>query len=290
MMTAALTLAALNGLKKWTGTEKRELRKFIGTQIDFGQFKVPDSLCTLVIYYDSAECSTCRLNSINEWDFLLEKYKNRDGFEPLYIFSPKKRDLERYRDMLVRNGEEKDIISDYKNAFSSANSRIPKSKTLHYFLIDADRKVVLAGDPLHNGLLWGLYEIYIDAICNNHGKMPDNMDTLVSQFLEENRIRRNGLVFAEETIRTGQTEKDTEYLIRFSAVNKSSHTIHITHVIPDCDCTDAWATALETGPGDTTSIMARFRIEEEGNFAKSIFVRTSGDMNDIELVFTGICK
>lgn len=289
LVAAAVMLASkfVSGLSK---LGSRDLKRFLGTEISFDGFDYPESRCRMVIYYDSAACSTCKLSYVREWDFLFQECHEFNGFLPIFVFSPRKPDWKRYQKMLSRQSTENYIISDYKSAFSSANPGIPKAQSLHVFLLDRDNKVVLAGDPLHNGRLWGLYKLYIEAICNNDGAVPENIEERIAGYMSETSGGVNGLVFNERYRYTGTIEKDLKYHLSFTACNVCSHTVIISHIMTDCDCTEASASTTEIAPGQTVTISVDFTQDQEGEFRKSVFIRTAGDPQDIELTFEGLCE
>lgn len=164
---------------------KRELKRAFGTHVEMpfslryysGQYMEyehdDDALATMLIWYDSTQCSGCKLNAINS----LEKYIQfcKDTISNVnvdIVFSPPA-DVEETFDEAVLNAKcNYPLFVDYVGEFAKSNRKLPKSKNLHTFLLDANGKIVLIGDPTHNNKLWELYKKYIMQLCENNGMLP----------------------------------------------------------------------------------------------------------------------
>lgn len=79
----------------------------------------------MVVYYDSTECTECRLNHLYELNPLYELSDKYDGFEVVTIFSP--------------------VITEYDALY-------------HCFLLDSSGTPVLAGNPVYSDDMWKLFE------------------------------------------------------------------------------------------------------------------------------------
>ncbi len=79
----------------------------------------------MVVYYDSTECTECRLNHLYELNPLYELSDKYDGFEVVTIFSP--------------------VITEYDALY-------------HCFLLDSSGTPVLTGNPVYSDDMWKLFE------------------------------------------------------------------------------------------------------------------------------------
>lgn len=95
-----------------------------------------------------------------------------DGYSVAFIFSPEKKDLETAYTTISNANVKFPLFLDKEGVFSADNNSIPKEPELHVFLLDKNRKVILAGDPSHNPALWRLYKKIIVTMLENGGAMP----------------------------------------------------------------------------------------------------------------------
>lgn len=132
-----------------------------------------DALATLLIWYDSTQCSGCRLNNLRDLE-MFERYC-RDTLGPVnvdIIFSPPTDSHEVFEEMVEQARVCYPIYVDYYGLFAAQNKYLPKSEQLHTFLLDAESNVVLVGDPTQSITMWNLYKKYMAMLCDNNGILP----------------------------------------------------------------------------------------------------------------------
>ena len=156
---------------------KKQLSNFIGTEIVFpGNLQsnlqgrdtlihFTDAPMKMVVWYDSVECASCRIQQLHEWNEII-RYANETGeiFRPVFIFSPKVNDLHSVNYALHMSDFEHPVYIDKENIFRKNNHGIPPDERMHTFLLDENNKVVLVGSPLRNKPLWELYKEQIESI------------------------------------------------------------------------------------------------------------------------------
>lgn len=105
----------------------------------------------LVIYTDSAECSSCALNSMYEWTDILDSLQNHYPFaQAVFIFCPQTDKRKQFKVKMLHRNFIYPIYLDTCNAFLRANPHIPSNPLLHSFLLDENDSVILVGNPVRN--------------------------------------------------------------------------------------------------------------------------------------------
>ena len=132
-----------------------------------------DALATLLIWYDSTQCSGCRLNNLMDLDMFVRYCKDTLGPVNVdIVFSPPTDAHDVFEEMVEQAHLRYPIYVDYYGLFATQNKYLPKSELLHTFLLDAESKVVLVGDPTQGRAIWNLYKKYMEMLCNNNGLLP----------------------------------------------------------------------------------------------------------------------
>lgn len=103
----------------------------------------------LVVYKDSMSCTPCFIETLPQWENILNKYDSKK-LSILFILSPTKTKENDLRLLLQFSDFKYPVILDFEKSFRSANLQIPENKLFHTFLLDKNNKVVLVGDPLNN--------------------------------------------------------------------------------------------------------------------------------------------
>ncbi len=116
----------------------------------------------LIVYYDSTECSDCRITHIMELEPLYRLSEVDGRFEVLTIFSPKTEDVEKVRLELMLRGVPFPVYVDTFGAFSRINSCIPQDVMFHCFMTDIDGTPVFVGNPVLNEKLYDVFMEIVD--------------------------------------------------------------------------------------------------------------------------------
>lgn len=158
------------------GGIKKDLERFIGQEIEIPRdlpvsLNGKDSLqaysspkdVKMVVWYDSTGCSSCRLKNLWQWEDYAH-YADSAGFDLFIILSPTAANVHSVN-LAVRSQKVSfPVYKDYDCSFYELNSQMPSNSALHTFLLDKNDKVVIAGDPLNNPNLDGLYRNVIQSM------------------------------------------------------------------------------------------------------------------------------
>lgn len=102
-----------------------------------------------IIYYDSLDCSSCRISHLVD---IYPIYEMADtiNFTVITIFSPSCENMEEVIEQLMMLNHPIPIYVDTQKSFSRINEKIPSDYRFHNFLIDNNNRVIYVGNPLTN--------------------------------------------------------------------------------------------------------------------------------------------
>lgn len=121
---------------------------------------------SLVHYVDSSQCSPCALNKMYFWNELIDEY-SRKGVRFIFIFEPKKEQLEDVHFSIESSGLRNQVYVDSAFAFRKQNPFILKTKVhYHTFLVDNDI-IVVVGNPMQNEKVKFLMDKYLEKYNMN---------------------------------------------------------------------------------------------------------------------------
>lgn len=120
--------------------------------------KTTDGKYKMVVYVDSAECSSCALSKLRFWNPLIAETKDkRVDINYVFILAPKKEDMEDVDMELEITDLQSSIYVDTGFVFRKVNSFLPTENKYHIFLLDKDGNVILVGNPIDNEKLKDIY-------------------------------------------------------------------------------------------------------------------------------------
>ena len=117
----------------------------------------------LIVYYDSLDCSSCRISHLMDL-YPLYDMADTSNFSVITIFSPKKENLEEVSFQIQILDPTIPVYIDRLGSFAQFNQGIPLDVKFHSFLVNNDDIVVLVGNPLYNENIAGL----LNKIINNN--------------------------------------------------------------------------------------------------------------------------
>lgn len=122
------------------------------------KYKVPNTDSPLmVIYYNEAECGSCRISKLNMLDTLFRLSETSGKFQMLVVFSPKQEDIQEILTLLMNKHYPYPIALDTSGLFHQLNSFIPNDNRFHCFLTDSNKKPIFIGNPLYSSELWNIF-------------------------------------------------------------------------------------------------------------------------------------
>jgi hypothetical protein len=117
---------------------------------------VLDAEYKILLYVDSAGCSSCRLE-LFQWQQLIEEsdslFDGNVGFA--LFFQPKNKKEVEY--LFRRDNFDYPVFIDTNNVINRLN-HFPEKPEYQCFLLDKDNKVLMIGNPATNPKIWELYK------------------------------------------------------------------------------------------------------------------------------------
>ena len=113
----------------------------------------------MVVYIDSAYCTSCALDRMRQWNGLIADAASYKGnLEYVFIAAPKAEQLEDTYFSIDYSQLDSPVYVDTAYAMRAANPGLPDGSEYHVFLIDAAGNVLFVGNPLGGDELKELYK------------------------------------------------------------------------------------------------------------------------------------
>ena len=113
----------------------------------------------MVVYIDSAYCTSCALDRMRQWNGLIaDATKYRGQLKYVFIAAPKPEQVEDTRFSIDYSQLDSPVYVDTAYAMRAANPRLPDGSEYHTFLIDAEGNLLFVGNPLGGDELEKLYK------------------------------------------------------------------------------------------------------------------------------------
>lgn len=109
----------------------------------------------ILVYVDSAGCTSCRLQ-LHKWKEFIAQVDTvaKEPVQFLFYLTPKSVKEARY--ITRRDDFTYPMCVDINNEINKENN-FPKKDMFHTFLLDAENKVQVIGNPIHNSAVRDLY-------------------------------------------------------------------------------------------------------------------------------------
>ena len=105
----------------------------------------------VIIFADSADCSTCHINGLKLWkDFLWMEEKTEGQIAFYFIMESPKGEERSLYSTLFKSELKHPIYVDTSHIFRTNNPHLPDSRLFHTFVLDSANHVILVGNPLKN--------------------------------------------------------------------------------------------------------------------------------------------
>ena len=263
-------------LSEWTG---KEILFPENTPCYVAGKNAPPELCNewfqkeykILMYVDSAGCSSCRLN-LSVWQQLVEEadslFHGSVGF--LLYFQPKsEREM---ASLFAGNRFTYPVFMDLNGSINRLNRFRPEMQ-YQCFLLDKDNKVVMMGNPALNPRIWELYKEQI-------GRSPLTPEGGTRS--AETTVTADKTVHNYGTVTVGSSNNAV-----FTLTNTGSSPLIIYRVSADCGCTNIEWDKRPIMPGQTTTLSVNMTPDETGYFSKNIDVYCNVKEAHIRLTVKG---
>lgn len=262
VVAALLFVSLLVSCQNRIKAEANVLDLLLGKEVLF-----PDSLCftrygadtviypvfsadyKILVYVDTVGCTSCRLQ-LNKWLDWIDFLDRESTYSISYLFYFYPKDIDELQNVLKYNNFDLPICIDHEGLLGKLNI-FPSQAKYNTFLLNADNRIVLVGNPINNVKVADLYrEVLIPK----------------SDVVEVTKTEVN---MVETDIDLGEVHKDSivaEFLI--NNVGRSSFCINMLNV--GCDCIAAEYDKKPVAPGRELAIKVKVKKERRGYFRETI--------------------
>ena len=220
----------------------------------------------ILVYVDSAGCTSCRLQ-LHEWKKFIVEVDSAMGRHVPFLFFLSPKSVEEARFITRRDDFTYPICVDMQNRLDSLN-HFPANEMFHTFLLDGDNRVAVIGNPIHNR---AVRQLYMKTLTGRDTEKSVN--TIIEVPVHE--LDLGTLAVGEEKI------------VSFTLCNKGDRPLVILDVMTSCGCTAALFEKRPVVPGKKTAITVTYKAEEVGMFNKSVTVYANTDNSPIKLRIKG---
>lgn len=261
-------------------TYERAIKRSYGKIVDFSwnkqyvkqdtAFFESESLKTpikIVSYIDKMLCDSCFKKYLFGANLLVSKYPEDSVKYICIVASRTEERLKKCMDGL--NSESCVVIQDMDDSFISLNSFERHSAFCRTFLLDANNKILLTGDPLRHSGLQKLYVEKINELIKRGGTSDGEMPS------EIRPIKLTKTDFDIGDIHVGDT---VSFDISLRNLNKRA--VSITFV-PECDELSMMPQKLIVDPKMLSVESCYVVVNEGGEFIKRIMVQTNNTLSQI---------
>ena len=155
---------------------RQELRRFqkskasLSLEIDavrdrnIGRESLQSEVMSMVMYYDSTECSQCRINHLSDCLPLYELSDSIGTFRIVTIFAPRQEEYDEVIRQLMVLDFPYPVYVDFDGSFRKANPCIPEDNRFHSFLLDKEGHPVFVGNPLASDRMMELFKEALESL------------------------------------------------------------------------------------------------------------------------------
>lgn len=118
-----------------------------------------DSNYKILVYVDSAGCTSCRLQ-LHKWKEFIEEVDSVATTPVQFLFYLTPKSVKEARYITRRDDFTYPMCVDINNEINKKN-KFPEKDMFHTFLLNTENKVRIIGNPIHNS---AVRDLYIDAI------------------------------------------------------------------------------------------------------------------------------
>ena len=225
----------------------------------------------IVVYTDSVGCTSCKLQ-LYKWNTFIEEV-SRNGEVDFYFYFQSK-DKRLLSSILSRENFKLPIYLDKEDEFRNAN-KISNEMQYQCFLLDADDKVVLIGNPVLNSKIW---ELYKEVLGGKDTSFERNLTTKTTVEIIPQIVELDSLLFRKESIAI------------FTFTNTGDTPLCIYDITTTCGCTvPEWNKEL-IRPKEKSAIKVKVIPDALGYFDKKINVFCNIKGGSIRLTVRGVVR
>ena len=235
----------------------------------FGEkVEIPHTEYTIVAYFDSVGCTGCRMK-LPYWIDFMKKTDSIVGNNNVSLrLITGSHDLDKVRQLVRQVGFPYPVINDSAGTFFKLNS-ITDDSNLQAFLLDANHKVLIIGNPTQ---LKEMQNLYLNQLAATNTNFYDLEEEPIEEF-------DFGLIKINEKVSHD-----------FRLTNTYPDTLYVKDVISSCECTTAEISSEKIASGDSFNVTVTFRDSVSGDFLRSVTLKYQDSIPQQILEISGYIK
>lgn len=260
-----------NLVRKWINKEVLfpEHPVFTRFTTDTVSYTIPDSEYKVLMYVDSTGCISCKLQLL-KWKKFMSEVDSLSNEEVSFVFFFQPKNIRELRYILKRDNFSYPVCIDIDGKFNALN-HFPDQMEYQAFLLDADNRVKVIGNPIHNQ---SIKELYLQELTGATARVYP-----LTTLLPDSSEYHFGMLDREETLRK---------VVRLSNAGKVP--FHIKGITTSCDCLSVEYNWDEIPPGKDASVTVSYKAEQPGDFWRTITIYGNVPDESITLDFWGTVR
>lgn len=222
--------------------------KYVNDTVDY---QIPTSDYKVLIYVDSAGCTSCKLQ-LDKWKKFIAYSESIAGDKVSYIFFFHPKDYKEIRYLLKRDTFNRPICIDKYDQLKKLN-KFPDDIHFNTFLLDKNNKVVIIGNPIHNLAIKDLYIKELTKHSHSEQKTTVSID--------------------KTTVDFGIIKKSDIKKAIFTLKNTGNYPLVILDTSTTCGCVSPSFDKRPASIGDSLHITIEIRPKESGQFKETVTVK-----------------
>ena len=258
-------------VKEWTNREILLPEGLVFTRFatDTVSYTIPPAKHKVIIFVDSVGCISCKLQ-LPKWRNLINEVDSLSDIDIPFLFFFQTKDVRTVSLILRREGFSYPVCIDTADNLYKLN-HFPGNMMFHTFLVDANNRVKVIGNPIHNLLVKDLYLKEISGIKST---------TWPVTVIQSDSMEYHYGVIGED----GTVEK------KVILYNIGKDTFRIKGVTTSCDCMTVKYGWDEIRPDESALLTVNYKAEEPGDFWRTITIYGNVSDKSITLDFYGTVR
>ena len=149
-------------VEEWTNREILLPEKPVFTRLttDTVSYTIPPARHKIIVFVDSVGCISCKLQ-LPKWKTLINELDSLSDTAIPFLFFFQTKDVSELKYVFKRDNFSLPVCIDTEDKFYKLN-RFPDNMMFQTFLVDADNRVKVIGNPIHN---LSVKELYLNEIA-----------------------------------------------------------------------------------------------------------------------------
>lgn len=251
-------------VSEWQGKEILFPENLIFTQYikDTVDYRIPESEYKILVFVDSLDCTSCKLQ-LEKWKTFISEINTIMNGEVPFLFFFQSNNYEELYYLFKRERFDHPVCIDSMNEMDRLNN-FSYNPTFQTFLLNRANEVILVGNPIYSARMKDLYLKYLSG------------DQEVSTPSERNTLKTSVQVINPE-MDLGEFPVQTTRTVTFELKNTGQEPLVVIDISTTCGCAKATFNKQPVTPGNTQTIEVTMTPKEVGLFNETLTVICNTD-------------